>query len=288
MIAAHALPVVAGSILGDVGGEVVDKGTYRQDSQLTPAALMLPVFGAMMAALTAVAVIVGVLGQLTAATVLSVPVLAVVAGSFAGNVASYRSLAVNTVSLRTPALGMVPVIAGAIGVVVQPTTGLRTVGTVVLLAVAGVVVWWGTSRRDLATTGRRGLAWLAVCVCCNAAMPALYAVALTELDPVPLALVRVAGVLGLTIATIRTRPALTAITIGRGTASGVLYAISAVAGIYAVHGWGIAGAVAIALATPAATLIASRTVLHETPHPGEIASSLILAIVGVCVGVVAA
>lgn len=272
MAAGLLLPV--GVLAGDTAGELVDKATLRRTG--APASVLMAWVFVSMAAVLAIACALTSAGRTVHVTTgIVLAMVAVVAVSYTGNIASYLSLSACDVSLRQPLVGMTPILAAGIGMVLAPRGESAVV--VALFLAATVVVWWGTTRRALSRAERAGMYWLAVSVAAFSALPTLYARCLEATDPLMLALVRVLGVLVLTLAV--QRPTLTGVPgVRRGAAvSGSLYALSTVAGMSAIESWGVARAMALALLAPVAMLTACRVVLGERPRRGEVVSSLLLA-----------
>ena len=198
--------------------------------------------------------------------------------SFLDNVFDFASLKVNDLSLREPMLDFTPILAGLIGYVLFPSE--RKSGFLLAFAIGAVVVYFGTHRRKLRITQKKGMFYLFMSVILASLLPILYKWALEHLSPEYLALFTVLSIFILASIFLPTNKRLTSPskTI-YGLLSGCIYAVGTVAGMYAIQKLGVVLSMLLLMLEPALKYLSGYFILREKVRKGEVISSVLLVII---------
>jgi drug/metabolite transporter (DMT)-like permease len=207
----------------------------------------------------------------------------VVLVSFGANVFDFVSLRLNDLSLREPLVDFEPITAGLVGYVLFPAE--RKTVFLVAFILSAFIVHWGTSRRKLRASQKKGLFYLLLAVGFYAILPSLYKLTLTHITPVYIAFLRTAAVFLLMAIFFPVKSkrwkGFSHKKVAYGLLSGVAYAVGTVAGLYAIKVLGVVLTMVFMLLGPATRYWASHFILKEKVRRGEMISSLLLAAVAV-------
>lgn len=204
--------------------------------------------------------------------------LLVILVSFISNVCDDTSLKTNDLSLREPLKGFIPILAGLVGYLLFPSE--RKISLLIAFVLSTVVVYFGTHRRKLNTTQRKGMVLLLICVICEAFLPSIYKQTLQYVSPEFIALFRVAGILLLASIFFPIKKHMKSSSkLAYGLTSGFIYAIGTVASLYAIQKLGVVQTMLLLLLAPALMYLTSYFILKEKVRRGEVVSSLLLALI---------
>ena len=199
--------------------------------------------------------------------------------SFGDNVFDTLSVKADDISLREPLVDFEPIAAGLVGYALFPAE--RKTAFLVAFLIGAFIVHWGIHRRKLRKFQSKGMYYLWIAVALQAILPSLYKEALVYLSPVYIALFRLISVLILTsiFFPIKNLRNVTPRLIRYSLAAGIIYAIAAVASIYAIQVLGVVLTMLFYMLGPALRYLSSHFILKEKVRKGEVMSSLLLAAV---------
>lgn len=265
------------SIVGESAGKTVDKLNFRRN-HVTARQIMLLVFFAMSVSLLLFILLTRQpFPHFTLITLGLVLLIALV--SFGGNVFDFLSLKADDLSLREPLNDFEPIVAGLVGYALFPAE--RKPGFLLAFLLGAIIVYYGTHRRKLRRLQKQGMFYLLLGVGLYALLPSIYKVTLGYLSPAYIALFRVASVLVLSslLFPVKNVRGLSSKKLSYGLLSGVVYAISAVAGLFAIRELGVVLTMLLSLLGPFMRYYAGYFILKENVRKGEMISSFLLAIV---------
>ncbi|HEX4774595.1 MAG TPA: GRP family sugar transporter [Candidatus Saccharimonadales bacterium] len=198
--------------------------------------------------------------------------------SFAGNTLDYVSLKVNDLSLREPMFNFEPILAGLAGYIFFPKE--RKATALVAFILAMFIVNYGTHRRKLRKSERTGMFYFLLATILYALQPSIYKVTLEYISPPWIAFLRVAAILVLvTIFFGIGKRNYTPKKVSYGLTSGVIYAVEAIASLYAIDKLGVVRTALLTLLGPALMYLSSYFILKEKVRKGELISSILLVVV---------
>jgi drug/metabolite transporter (DMT)-like permease len=198
--------------------------------------------------------------------------------SFTANIFDYLSLKSDELSLREPMLCFEPLLGGLFGFIFFPAE--RKPGFLLALMLSVVILLYGTHRRRLGINQTIGMGYLMMGIIFYALLPSIYKVTLPHISPEYIAFFRVTAILLLTTIFMPVKiPTKPSSTIYLSVFSGFIYAIGAVAGLYAIEKLGVVQTSLLLVLAPVLIYLSSYFVLHEKVRMGEVASSILLAIV---------
>lgn len=265
-------------IVGETTAKTVDKLNFRRN-KIAPQQLMLLVFIGMSASLFIYILLARLpLPAFTSTTIILLASIGLI--SFAGNIFDFLSLKHNDLSLREPMLGFEPIIAGLFGYLVFPDQ--REIKLLIAFILGAVVVHYGTHRRTLKRSERKGMAFLLLAVIFCAPLPSIYNLTLAYVSPEYMSFFRVTTILVLSLLFFRNSRQRKSFTKGGtiyGLTSGFIYSIGTVASLYAIQSFGVVIATLLGLLGPTLTYLVSYFVLQEKVRRGEVISSLALALI---------
>jgi drug/metabolite transporter (DMT)-like permease len=265
------------SILAESVAKTIDKLNYHRN-RITPRVMMFLVFLVMTISITTYIVI----------TRQSVPhisprvvllLLGVGAFSFGGNVFDELSLKADDLSLREPLVDFEPILAGLVGYAVFPSQ--RKTAFLIAFILGGFIVRWGIHRRKLRKGQKKGMFYLLIGVMLYAILPSLYQETLHYISPSYLAFFRVTAILVLTSIFFPPKKwkGFTTKRVSYVIAAGIIYAIGAIASLYAIRIYGVVLTMLFLMLGPALRYLAGQFILHEKVRRGEVLSSLMLTLV---------
>jgi glucose uptake protein GlcU len=265
------------SIFGESTGKTIDKLNFRRN-RIAAQQLQLLEFFAMSVAL---ALFVFLTHQsFPHFTLVALGLAALIAVvSFGSNVFDVLSLKADDLSLREPLLDFQPVVAGLIGYAVFP--GERKPGFLLAFVLGGMIVYWGSHRRKLRRLQAKGMYYLLLAVCFEALLPSIYKVTLHHLSPSYIAAIRSMSVLVLSglFFPAKNLRRLSAKKLNYSLLGGVVYAVGAVASLYAIQALGVVLTMLLMLLGPFLRYLSGYFILKENVRTGEIISSFLLALV---------
>lgn len=273
------------AIFAENTGKIFDKYNYN-NTRVTPRELLRLVFGVMAAAI--ISFIIVTRPQLPSLSMAVLISLAFVVGlSFISNVFDEISLKINNLSLREPLSNFRPILAGFIGYMLFPEE--RDLLLLVALMLGAVVVAWGVKPSRLAKAQRAGITYMALAVLAEASLSNAYAVALENVGPEYIALVRTVFILVLLAIFFKPRKRnrkrekkSTQLAI----AAGLAYSAGAIVSLYAIDRLGIVTAMLLLLLSPALRYASAYIFLKDKPTKHEIISSGLLGIIAAFVAFV--
>jgi drug/metabolite transporter (DMT)-like permease len=265
------------SVLAESAANTIDKLNFNRNRITAQQLLFLSFLGMTLATLAYVVVTKQPFPRLTFVS-LGLLALATVV-SFGANVFDYLSLKADDISLREPLFDFEPVIAGLVGYALFPAE--RKTGFLLAFLIGGVIVYWGSHRRRLGKRQKRGMLYMLLAVSLFGLLPSVYKLSLGYLSPVYITLLRTSAILVLAsvffpMANVRR---LSAKKINYSLLGGVVYALAAVASLYAISRLGVVLTMLLSLLGPALRYLAGYFVLKENVRTGEIISSTLLALV---------
>lgn len=265
------------SIVAESAGKTIDKLNYRRN-HIGPRQMMFLSFCTM-------SVSIGLYLFLTKQPLphltpkIDVLLLLVAFFSFGGNVFDELSLKADDLSLREPLVDFEPILAGLAGYLFFPEE--RKTAFLIAFILGGLIVRWGIHRRKLRKAQKKGMFYLLIGTILYAILPVLYQEALHYISPSYLAFFRVAAVLVLTSLFFPAKKmrGFTAKRVGYGVTASIIYAIGAVASLYAIQVYGVVLTMLFLMLGPALRYLAGQFILREKVRRGEVLSSLMLTLV---------
>lgn len=199
--------------------------------------------------------------------------------SFGQNVFDTLSVKADDISLREPLVDFEPIVAGLVGYAIFPAE--RKTAFLAAFLIGAFIVRWGIHRRKLRKFQIKGMFYLWIAVGLQAILPSLYKEALVYLSPTYIALFRLISVLILTslFFPIKNLRNVTPRMVRYSLTAGIIYAIAAVASIYAIQVLGVVLTMLFFMLGPALRYLSSYFILKEKVRRGEVMSSLLLAVV---------
>lgn len=263
------------SIAGDSAAKTIDKLNFSK-TRIASRQLMLLIFLAMSVVLLLLIVITRQPLPSFSYPVLGVMMLMALI-SFGGNVFDYLSLKVDDISLREPLSDFEPILAGLVAYALFPAE--RKTGFLVAFVLGTVIVYWGSHRRKLRRLQKKGMTYLLLATAFYAFMPSIYSLALQYASPVYVAFFRVTAVFILTATffPVKHLRVFTKRKITYGFSSGLIYAGTTVANLYAIQTLGVMMTMLLLLMGPTLRYLASYFILKEKVRKGEVAASALLA-----------
>jgi glucose uptake protein GlcU len=265
------------SIFGESIGKTIDKLNFRRN-RIGARQMMLLEFFAMAASLLVFMVIVKrPLPHFAFVSLGLVTLIAIV--SFGSNVFDVLSLKADDLSLREPLLDFEPIVAGLIGYALFPAE--RKPGFLLAFLLGAIIVYYGTHRRKLRRLQKKGMSYLLLAICFEAMLPSIYKVTLVHLSPFYVALLRSASVLVLSSLFFAPRNVLkiSSKKFSYSFLAGMVYAIGAVASLYAIRELGVVLTMLLTLLGPFLRYFSGYFILKENVRKGEMVSSFLLALV---------
>ena len=199
--------------------------------------------------------------------------------SFGGNVSDELSLKADDLSLREPLVDFEPILAGLVGYLLFPAQ--RKTAVLVAFLLGALIVHWGIHRRKLRKSQKKGMFYLLIGVCLYAILPSLYQELLRYIPPPYIVFFRVSSILILTSLLFPPKKwkGFSSGSVIYGLAAGVMYAIGALASMYAIQAYGVVLAMLFLMLGPALRYLAGQFILKEKVRKGEVLSSLMLTLV---------
>lgn len=204
--------------------------------------------------------------------------------SFLGNALDYLSLKADDISLREPLIDFGPIVAGLFGYLLFPEE--RRPGFLIAFALSAVIVYFGTHRRRLRKVEKKGMVYLLGAVLLHATLPSIYKYTLPYIGPEYVAFFRSFGILILIYifmpvhkAKRKKKKSRHVGQVSFGLISSVVYALGAVASLYAIQSLGVVVSMLFLLLAPVITYLAGYFVLKEKVRGGEVMSSIALVII---------
>jgi len=265
------------SIFGESAGTTIDKLNFRKNS-IAARQLMFLIFIAMAAILTLFIYLTKQpFPRFTLITIGLISLIALV--SFSSNVFDILSLKADDLSLREPLCDFEPIVAGLVGYALFPAE--RKPGFLLAFILGAIIVYYGTHRRKLRRLQKKGMSYLALAISFEALLPSVYKETLGYLSPSYIAWFRVVSVLVLTSLFFPPKKALRASSkkLSYSFLSGIAYSVGAVASIYAIKELGVVLTMLLMLLGPFLRYMAGYFILKEKVRKGEVASSVLLALV---------
>lgn len=265
------------AILGESSAKTIDKLNFRRN-HITFQQMMLLIFAGMTGSLLAFILITRQpFPHLQAAAIGLLALIALV--SFGGNVFDTLSLRFNDLSLREPMVDFEPIMAGLIGYALFPSE--RKPLFLAAFALGTLIVYWGSHRRKLRRMQKKGMSYLILAVVFYGFLPSIYKLTLTYISPTYIAFFRVAAILVLTAIFLRVKKVrkLNSKKVSYSLVSSVIYAVEAVASIYAIEKLGVVLTMLLLMVGPALRYYSGYFVLKEKVRTGEMISSFMLILV---------
>ncbi|MFI5270815.1 MAG: EamA family transporter [Candidatus Saccharimonadales bacterium] len=272
------------SIFGESAGKTIDKLSFRRN-RITARQYMFLVFLAM--TLSLLVFVIFTKQHLPRYSFDALALTAAIAAfSFGGNVFDCLSVKADDISLREPLVDLEPIAAGVVGYFIFP--GEQKPIYLVAFIASIFIVRWGIHRRKLRKRQNKGMFYLWIAVILYAVLPSLYKEALHYMSPTYIALFRIAAILVLTTIffPMKSTKGISAKKIQYSFGSGVIYAIAAVANIYAISVFGVVLTMLFTMLGPALRYLSGYFILHEKVRVGEVVSSVLLTIVVVVAAIV--
>lgn len=269
-------------ILSESVGQAIDKVNFSRN-RITTQLLMRLVFIGMSASLLVYVLLID--KPLPHFSLVAVGLVTlIILLSFLGNALDYLSLKADDISLREPLIDFGPIVAGLFGYLLFPEE--RRPGFLIAFALSAVIVYFGTHRRRLRKVEKKGMAYLLAAVLLHATLPSIYKYTLPYISPEYITLFRSFGILVLIYIFMpvhkvkrRRKKSHHLGQISFGFVSSILYAIGAVASLYAIQNLGVVVSMLFLLLAPVITYLAGYFVLKEKVRGGEVMSSIALVIV---------
>jgi len=265
------------SIFGESAGKTIDKLNFRKN-RIAARQLMLLIFVAMTALLSLFIYLTKQpLPRFTIVAIGFIGLIALV--SFFSNVFDVLSLKADDLSLREPLCDFEPIVAGLVGYALFPAE--RKPGFLLAFILGAIIVYYGTHRRKLRRLQKRGMSYLLLAISFESLLPSIYKETLGYLSPTYIAWFRVVSVLVLTSLFFPPKKMLRASPkkLSYSFLSGIAYSLGAVASIYAIKELGVVLTMLLMLLGPFLRYTAGYFVLKENVRRGEVASSVLLALV---------
>lgn len=265
------------AIASETAGKTIDKLNLTH-TRISARQLMFLVFVGMFALLSVFIVITR--QPFPAFTLVSFGLVVLIGVvSFVANIFDFLSLKANDLSLREPLVGFKPILAGLIGFALFPDE--RKPIYLVAFALGAIIVYWGSRQRRLGHIQKKGMFYLIVAVVLYALLPSIFNVTLPYISPAYIAFFRVVAVLAFTcvLCPVREIRKITSKGARYGLVSGVVYAVGAVAGLYMLQTFGVVASTLFAMLEPTLKYLSSFFVLKENVRRGEVASSVLIAVI---------
>lgn len=264
------------SIIGESAAKTIDKLNFRRN-RINPRHLILLIFFAMSATLSLYIFLTK--QPFPHFTFISLSLVALIAVlSFGGNALDYVSLQKDDLSLREPLCDFEPIVAGLVGYALFPAE--RRPGFLLAFLVGAIIVYYGTHRRKLRRLQRKGMFYYLLAVCLYGVLPSVYKESLYYLSPAYIAWFRVVSVLILStmFLPVKNVRKLSSKKLSYGLLAGSIYAVGAVASLYAIRDLGVVLTMLLSLLGPALRYWSGYFILRENVRVGEMVSSILLAI----------
>lgn len=200
--------------------------------------------------------------------------------SFGGNVFDVLSLKADDLSLREPLVDFEPIMAGFVAYLLFP--GQRNTTYLIAFILGTFITFWGIHRRKLRKFQKKGMTYLWIAVVLYAILPSLYQEALVYMSPAYIAFFRVTSIVMLVALFFRpqkVRKAISTQGVLLTIISGLMYAIGAVASLYAISVFGVVLSLLFLMLGPSLRYLSSHFILHEKVRRGEVLSSVLLAVI---------
>jgi len=249
------------AVLAESSGKTVDKLNFRRNG-IGARQVMFLAFLAMTAC--ALLYLLVTREPFPSISLTTAALLIGVAGfSFGGNVFDDLSLKADDLSLREPLVDFEPILAGLVGYLIFPAQ--REVEILIAFLVGALIVHWGIHRRKLRSYQKKGMVFLAIGVCLYAILPSLYQELLLFISPAYLVFFRVSSILVLTSLFFPPKrwKGFSSGGVVYGLAAGVIYAIGALASMYAIQAYGVVLAMLFLMLGPALRYLAGQFILKE-------------------------
>jgi drug/metabolite transporter (DMT)-like permease len=273
------------SILAESSGKTLDKIIFRH-TKTTPRLMTLITFIVMSAGISTYIIFTKQpFPDLPSAAI----GLLVLVGlfSFGGNVFDVLSLKLDDLSLREPLVDFEPIVAGFIAYFLFPDQ--RHPIFLVAFTLGTFIAFWGIHRRKLRKYQKRGMAYMWVAVFLYSALPSIYQKALIYMPPAYLAFFRVTAILILVCLFFPPRK-VRRVTSAKGIiltiVAGAIYAVGAVASLYAINTFGVVLTLLFLMLGPSLTYLFSYFILGEKVRRGEVLASALLATVVVLAAII--
>jgi drug/metabolite transporter (DMT)-like permease len=273
------------SILAESSAKTIDKVNFAR-TKTTPRLMMLIIFITMSAAISSYLVITQ--QPFPSLSLVALGLLGLIGFfSFGGNIFDVLSLKNNDLSLREPLVDFEPIAAGLLAYLLFPQQ--RNIVYLIAFILGTFITFWGVHRRKLRKAEKKGLMYMWLAVAFYAILPSIYQEALEFMTPSYVAFFRVSIILVLTASffpprkirqTVSTKGVLLAII------AGAIYAIGAVASLYAIDVFGVVLTLLFLMLGPSLRYLSSYFILGEKVRRGEIGSSILLLIVVVFAAII--
>lgn len=265
------------SIFGESVGKTIDKLNFRRNRIAARQMQLLEFFAMSMSLLVFMVIVKHPLPRFALVSLGLVALIGVV--SFASNVFDVLSLKVDDLSLREPLLDFQPIVAGLVGYALFPAE--RKPGFLLAFLLGAIIVYYGTHRRKLRRLQKKGMSYLLLAVAFESMLPSIYKVTLGHLSPFYIALLRSLSVLVLSslfFAPKNTRK-FSSKKFSYSFLAGMVYAVGAVASLYAIRELGVVLTMLLMLLGPFLRYFSGYFILKENVRVGEMVSSFLLALV---------
>ena len=265
------------AIASESAAKTIDKLNFSK-TRIASRHLMLLVFVAMSVSLLLFIILTNrPLPELSLIPIILLSLIGLI--SFGGNVLDFLSLKADDLSLREPLVDFEPILAGLVGYLLFPAE--RQPGFLLAFGLGALIVYWGTHRRKLRKLQRKGMFYLVLAVLLYALLPSLYKLTLEYVSPEYITFFRVVSILLLTVIfnPVKKLKSLSPPKIVYGFASGIIYAIGAVASLYVIKTFGVVVTALLHLLGPALRYTSGYLILKEKVRRGEVVSSFLLAVV---------
>lgn len=196
--------------------------------------------------------------------------------SFGNNIFDTLSLKADDLSLREPMVDFEPILAGLVGYALFPAE--RKPLFLVAFVLGALIVYWGTHRRKLRRLQKKGMMYMLLAALLYAFLPSIYKITLAYLSPAYIAFFRIASILVLTniFLPVKKVGAISRSKWTYGLLAGLIYAIEAIASLYAIKSLGVVLTMVILMLGPALRYWSSYFILKEEVRMGEMVSSFML------------
>ncbi len=265
------------SIVAESAGKTVDKLNFRKNRISALQEMLLVFLGMSISLLLFIFVTRQSFPHFTAASLTLVSMIVLI--SLFSNIFDTFSLKVTDLSLREPLTDFIPIAAGLVGYLLFPAE--RKPGLLLAFALGAVIVYYGSHRRKLKKVQKKGVTLMFLVVCLEAFLPSIYKEAVLYMSPSYIALFRVLSIffLSLVFFPLKSVRRITPSKFRYSMLSGVVYAVGAVASIYAIKELGVALTMLLLLLGPLLRYSAGYFILKENVRKGELVSSFLLATV---------
>lgn len=272
-------PIIA--VISETVGYLIDKLAYKQ-THISANYIMRLIFLTMcMSLLVYITVAEVPPPEISLIALLLLLTIAVI--SFFGNFLDYLSLRTNNLALRQPILGMEPILASFFGQIFFVDE--RKTSFLIAIILSCVVMYIGYHKIHVTPRQRKGLRYLVIAIMIYAIGPSMYKITLPYVSPEYITFFRVTFILLLALVFLpvkarETRHAEKKVLLGIG--SGVLYAIGAVAGLYAIDTIGVTQTMLLLALAPAIVYLSARFIFREDVLRREVIVSVCM--IGIILG----